>query len=83
MREGTKGAIKTVASGVCGAGVGAGVYGVIGGVGLAVGGTAVGLTLGPFIAIGTGIGTLGYGIYWLGKEVGGKAKPGKVRRRIK
>ncbi len=32
--------------------------------------TAVGVTLGPFIAIGAGVGAVGYGLYWLDKQVG-------------
>lgn len=74
MNDSGKNVIKTVVSGSIGAGAGAGLYSVIGGIGIAVGGTAIGVTVGPFIAIGTGIGTIGYGLYWLGKEVGGKNK---------
>jgi hypothetical protein len=59
-----------------GAGVGAAAYGVFGGVGVAAGGTAVGITLGPFIAIGAGIGLAGYGVYRLGKQIGAKGKKG-------
>ena len=65
-----KDGLKTVIAGVGGAGVGAATYSVIGGVGLAIGGTAVGITMGPFIAIGTGLGLTFYGLYWLGKQVG-------------
>ena len=75
MKEGTKNALKCVGAGTGGAAAGAGVYAVIGGIGLAAGGTAVGITLGPFIAIGAGAGLLGYGLYWLGKEVGGSKRP--------
>ena len=63
-------AVYAAGSAVAGAVAGAGIYATIGGVGLAVGGTAVGVTLGPFVAIGTGLGLTGYGIYWLGKQVG-------------
>ncbi len=63
---------KAVAAGLAGGGVGAATYGVIGGVGIAATGTAVGITLGPFIAIGAGVGLASYGLYWLGKQVGGK-----------
>ncbi len=68
MKEG----YKAAATGAAGAGVGAVVYGTIGGVGIAATGTAVGITLGPFIVIGAGIGLAGYGVYWLGKQVGKK-----------
>ena len=42
--------------------------GIIGGIGLAFCGTAVGITLGPFIAIGAGLSFAGWGIYKLGKN---------------
>ena len=71
MKEPVKAGIAAVA----GAAVGAGAYGVIGGVGVAATGTAVGVTLGPFIAIGAGVGLTGYGLYWLGKQIGGKKHP--------
>ena len=61
------------AGGACAA-VGAGAYGVIGGIGIAAGGSAIGITLCPFIAIGTGCGLAEYGIYRLGKQVGEKDK---------
>jgi len=41
-----------------GAAVGALTYSSIGGMGLAVGGTAVGITLGPMITIGAGVGLI-------------------------
>jgi hypothetical protein len=66
MKDGLKAAI----AGVGGAGAGAATYSVIGGVGLAIGGTAVGITMGPFITIGAGLGLTAYGFYWLGKQVG-------------
>ena len=70
--------VKAAATGVVGGAVGAGTYAIIGGIGVAVGGTAVGITLGPFIAIGSGLGLVGYGVYWLGKQIGvsGKKKGG-------
>jgi uncharacterized membrane protein len=46
----------------------------IGGIGVAATGTAVGITLGPFIAIGAGVGLTAYGLYWLGKQVGQRGK---------
>ncbi len=70
MKEGA----KAVAASAVGAAVGAGTYGAIGGIGVAATGTAVGITLGPFIAIGAGLGAAGYGVYWLGKQVGKKEK---------
>ena len=69
MREGQKELVKTVASSAVGGAVGAGTYAVIGGIGFTAVGTGVGVTLGPFIAIGAGLGAVGYGIYWLGKQV--------------
>jgi hypothetical protein len=65
---------KNIIAGGVGAGVGAGTYGVIGGVGIAALGGAAGVTLGPFIAIGAGIGFAGHGLYWLGKQIGGRKK---------
>jgi len=70
MKENAKDALKTVATAGIGAAAGVGTYGVISGVGVAAVGTAVGITLGPFIAIGAGIGAAGYGIYWFGKQIG-------------
>jgi hypothetical protein len=61
--------VKAAGVGAAGAAVGAGTYAVIGGVGVVAAGE-VGITLGPFIAIGAGIGLAGYGIYWLGKQIG-------------
>ena len=70
MENGTKEALKAAGSGVGGAAAGAATYSVIGGVGIAATGTAVGVTLGPFIAIGAVIGGAGYGLYRLGKYIG-------------
>lgn len=50
-----------------GATAGGAAYAAIGGVGLAVGGTAVGITLLPFMAIGALLGAAGYGLYAAGK----------------
>lgn len=72
MNENSKDGFKAVGAGVVGAGIGAATYGTIGGIGVAATGTAIGITLGPFIAIGAGIGLTGYGLYWLGKQVGRK-----------
>ena len=66
-----KDTVNAVTSAVAGGAVGAGIYATTGGVGLAVGGTAIGVTLGPFVAIGAGVALTGYGIYWLGKQIGG------------
>jgi len=73
MKEG----FKAATAGAIGAGAGAAVYTTIGGVGVAATGTAVGITLGPFIAIGAGAGLAGYGVYWLGKQVGKKKDENK------
>jgi len=48
-----------------GAGAGAGVSAVLGGMGLAVGGTAVGITMAPVAAVGAVVGLAGYGIFKL------------------
>lgn len=77
MTEGQKEAAKTAAAAATGASIGAGIYGTIGGVGVVAAGTGVGITLGPFIAIGAGVGTAAYGVYWLGKQVGGKVRNNK------
>jgi len=74
MKDSTKAGVATVV----GAGAGAATYSTFGGVGIAATGTAVGITLGPFIAIGAGVGLTGYGIYWLGKQMGKKNKNNNI-----
>lgn len=76
MKKNQKELIKATAAGAAGAAVGAGTFATIGGVGLAMGGTAVGVTLAPFAVIGAGVGLVGYGCYWLGKQVGTTSGPG-------
>lgn len=73
MNAGKKEALNTVGSAGAGAVAGVGIYSLTGGIGIAVGGTAVGLTVGPFIVIGAGVGATAYGIYWLGKQVANAA----------
>ena len=75
MKEGAKKTLKCAGAGAVGAAAGFGAHAAIGSIGLALTGTAVGITLGPFIAIGAGAGLLGYGLYWLGKEVAGSKTP--------
>jgi hypothetical protein len=75
MRIPYKDAIFTAVTSAVGAGAGAAIYGTIGGVGIAATGTAIGITLGPFIAIGAGVGATGYGVYWLGKQVARRPPP--------
>jgi hypothetical protein len=70
IEKGFRQAIGPVASGAAGAGAGLGAYGLIGGVGVAAGGTAVGVTAGPFIAIGAGVALAGYGLVRLGRQIG-------------
>lgn len=74
MNNGAKETLKAAASGAAGGVAGAGAYAAIGGVGVAATGTAVGITLGPLIAIGSGLGLAGYGLYRLGKQVGKSKK---------
>ncbi len=50
---------------VIGAGAGAGISSVVGGMGLAVAGTAVGIGMAPVAAVGAVIGLAGYGIFKL------------------
>lgn len=69
MNHTGKNVTKTLISAVVGGGVGAGAYSVIGGIGIAVGGTAVGVTVGPFVVIGAGLGAAAYGLVWLGKQL--------------
>jgi hypothetical protein len=69
-------AVKAVGTAVAGGAAGAATYGVIGGIGVAAAGTAVGITLGPLVCIGAGVGLAGYGLYWLGKQIGGGSQPG-------
>ena len=55
-----------------GAATGAAAYGVIGGVAIAVGGTAFGITLLPFTVIGGAVALAGYGIFRAGKSAATK-----------
>src|SRR5437870_5155751 len=73
MANGGQEAAKAAGAVAAGAGVGAAIYGAVGGIGLAAGGAAVGITLGPFLLIGGGLGAAGYGLHWLGKQVGAAA----------
>lgn len=57
---------------VAGAVLGAGTYCITGGVGVAAAGTAIGITLFPFIALGAVLGSAVYGCYWFGKQKGKK-----------
>ena len=66
MKQLTKRLIKTGTSSVAGGVFGAGVYSVIGGIGVAATGTAVSVTLAPLIVVGSGLGATAYGLYWLG-----------------
>jgi len=61
---------KTLTSTGVGAVVGGTTYATIGGMGLALCGTAVGITLGPMIAIGAGVGLVGSVLHSLGKKDG-------------
>jgi hypothetical protein len=70
MNQSGKEILKTLGTSAVGGGIGAGVYGVIGGVGLTAVGTGVGITLAPFIAIGSGVGAAAYGLFWLGTQFG-------------
>jgi len=60
---------------VAGGAGGAAAYATIGGIGIAIGGTAFGITLGPFIAIGAGTALTAYGLIWLGWQLGA-VRPG-------
>ena len=75
MTERWREAMKAAGATAVGAGGGAAISGTIGGIGVAATGTAVGVTLGPFIVIGTGLGATAYGICWLGKRVGAANRP--------
>jgi hypothetical protein len=61
-------AIGAAVAAVVGGVTGAGIFGTIGGIGIVACGTGVGITLGPFIAIGAGVGLVGYGLVWLGSQ---------------
>jgi len=74
MASDKKSALGAVGSAGAGAITGALAFKTIGGVGVAAGGAAFGLTVGPFVAIGAGVGAAGYGLYWLGKQVGRKGR---------
>ncbi len=54
-----------IGAAVVGAGVGAGASAVVGGMGLAFAGTAVGVTMAPVAAVGAVVGLAGYGVYKL------------------
>ena len=55
-----------------GAAVGAGASAAIGGMGLAVGGTAVAVTMLPMVIAGGVVGGIIYGAWRIGKAMGGK-----------
>jgi hypothetical protein len=74
MEHVAKEVLKTAATSAAGGCAGAATYGIIGGVGLTAVGTGVGITLAPFVAIGAGLGAAGYGVYWLGKQMGKRKK---------
>ncbi|HMB30622.1 MAG TPA: hypothetical protein VKN82_02225 [Desulfohalobiaceae bacterium] len=59
---------KTAGSTIGGACVGAGASAVIGRIGIVAMGTGIGVGMGPFIAIGAGLGATGYGVYKLGQH---------------
>lgn len=67
--SGPKGFAKAAAAG---AAAGALTHATIGGVGVAAAGTAVGVTMAPFIAIGAGVASIGYGLFLLGRRSAGK-----------
>lgn len=75
MADTKKEIVHATTAGAVGAGVGASAFAIIGGVGVAALGTAVGLTLVPFIAVGTAVGLGGYGLVRIGKEIGAASKP--------
>lgn len=54
--------VTAIGAAAVGAGVGAGAASVIGGMGLAVAGTAVGITMAPVAAAGAVVGLAGYGV---------------------
>jgi hypothetical protein len=66
--SGTKTLEGIAASTAAGGAAGALTYATVGGVGVAAAGTAVGITLAPFVAIGAGVGLVGWGLYSLGKR---------------
>jgi hypothetical protein len=68
MNETTKEVLKAGGTSIVGGALGAGLYGTIGGIGLTAVGTGLGVTLGPFIAIGAVIGGAGYGVFSLGRR---------------
>lgn len=55
---------------IAGAASGAATYGVVGGVGVAALGTAVGITLAPWMILGAAVVTTGYGVYQAGRRAG-------------
>jgi len=57
-----------IASAGAGAVAGGATHATIGGMGLAVGGTAIGITFVPMVAIGAGAALIVYGIFRLGKS---------------
>lgn len=59
---------KVLASTGVGAAAGGGTYAAIGGMGLVLCGTGIGITLIPMIAIGAGVGFAGSVLYSLGKK---------------
>jgi hypothetical protein len=54
--------VNALGAAAVGAGAGAGISALVGGMGLAVGGTAVAVTMAPVAAVGAVLGLAGYGI---------------------
>jgi hypothetical protein len=73
-KENRKNIINAATTAAIGGITGITTYGLIGGVGLALCGTAIGITALPFTCIGAGVGLIGYGCYSLGKQVNEKDK---------
>ena len=59
MTDGQKDALQAAGTAAAGGAAGATVFATIGCIDVAAGGTAVGVTLLPFIAIGAGVGAIG------------------------
>lgn len=64
-RVNTKETKNVAKAGAVGGAAGAGVYTAVGGAGLAVGGTAIALTIGAYILAGSVVAAAGYGVYRL------------------
>jgi hypothetical protein len=65
--------VEAGASTAAGLGAAAAAWGIVGNIGLAAGGGAVGVGLAPFLAVGAGVGLAAWGLVRIGKSLGNRS----------